>query len=490
MKKKAAFLLALMILLSACSEGAAEGEAAGETSEETEAVVEETTAEKVDPRMLIDDELPEKDFGGRNFIVLGSGNDSFHKYVYTESLNGEVVNDSVFQRNLTLEERFNSKVMSYVPGTTRQEASAAVKTAVQAGDNETFQLCSFHVVESSGLLLQDYYLNWYEIDHINFDKPWWADSTVEDLSINDHCFLAVGDAAVSTISCTYCVFYDKDAAVIYNLENMYDVVKEGRWTVDYVKTVCESVAQDLDGDGAMTENDYYGYSTDFQSNVNTYLWAFGGGVYTRNADGEMEFTYYNEHLVNIYDKVFELLFNTQGVYGQTPHGTGTSMMALGKSLFANGVLHHTTSKLVDFDHEYGIIPYPKYDESQAEYRTMVDGSHEAMSIAKNAVDFEFIGIMTEAMCAESYKQIIPSYYDVCLKQRYASSPDDAEMIELCVDSRVFDFGYVYDNWQGVSFLLQSAVQAQNNNIASTFKSGQKVYKRYYDKVIEKFYPEG
>ena len=58
MKKKIAYLLALMMLLSACSEGAAKEETAGESPAESEANVEETAAENVDPRMLVDDELP------------------------------------------------------------------------------------------------------------------------------------------------------------------------------------------------------------------------------------------------------------------------------------------------------------------------------------------------------------------------------------------------------------------------------------------------
>ena len=73
-------------------------------------------------------------------------------------------------------------------------------------------------------------MNWYEIPHINFDKPWWSDSTVNDLSMNNHCFLAVGDLAVSSISQTYCVIYDKDAAATYGLDDIYSVVRDGKWT--------------------------------------------------------------------------------------------------------------------------------------------------------------------------------------------------------------------------------------------------------------------
>ncbi len=159
------------------------------------------------------------------------------------------------------------------------------------------------------------------------------------------------------------------------------------------------------------------------------------------------------------------------------------------SLFSNALLSYIPANLADFDHDYGVIPYPKYDESQKAYKTMVDGGHEAMAIAKNAVDIEFIGIMTEVLCAESYKSVVPAYYNVCLKQRYSSSPDDAEMIELCVDARVFDFGYVYDNWNGVSFYLQTLINEGNKDITSHFRKNENAVTTYYNKVLALFTEE-
>ncbi len=146
--------------------------------------------------------------------------------------------------------------------------------------------------------------------------------------------------------------------------------------------------------------------------------------------------------------------------------------------------------LSDFNNEYGILPYPKYDEAQQEYKTMVDGGHEAMGIGKQMTDLEFIGTMVEALCAESYKQVLPAFYDVCLKQRYASSVEDAEMIDMCVASRVFDFGYVYDNWKGVSFLFQDYLRTnQHQDISSIYKKKEKAVTKYYEKVISLFYEE-
>jgi len=478
-------ILALLMLLpavSSCSEAPVSEETSAPVAEIAETVPEET--EPVNPRLAIPDNLPERDFGGRDFIVT-MDSESNSKFIWVEELNGEGVNDSVFARNLALQERFNAKVGVDVSGAYQTTCDNILK-AVQAGDNESFQLIACHVVSLGGLVQQGVFLNWYDFDNIDFTQPWWAKSSSEDLTIDDCCYLAVGDAAVSAVAASYCTFYDKDTAAKYSLENMYDVVKEGRWTADYLMETCAKVYVDENGNGVEDADDYFGFASDLQSNVNAFLWAFGGKIMNRNAEGNLEFVYYNEHLVEIIDKAIELYNNTPGVYTDQPHASGGIHFNKMKTLFAVGILSYTTSRISEFENVYGILPMPKFDENQSEYHSMADGSHDALAVAKNVVDYDFVGIMTEAMCAEAYKQIIPAYYDVCLKQRYASSPEDAEMIELCVESRVFDFGYVYDNWKGVSFIMQSMVPTGKNTISSTFKSGQKIYAKYYNKIIEKF----
>ncbi len=459
--------------------------AASESQTETEA---ETT--EIEARKAIPDDLPENDFGGQNFIVLTSDNSDIQKYIATEELNGEGVNDAVYSRNLTISDRFNANigcdfVASY------DTCGSMVEKAVKSGDTESFHMAQYHVVSNSANVLKKLYMNWYDVPHVNFDKPWWSDSNKENLTVNDRCYLAMGDFALTTVSYTYCVYYDKDRIKDFpEIENLYTVVKEGRWTLDYQRKIAELAYSDSNGNGTVDYDDYYGFYTDANSNLNTYLWSCDNQIFTKNADGEMEFGYYSEHLVDVYDKCYALLNETVGTGYTTDHDSGVNKFAKYGTLTANGQLKHAMTTLSDFNNEYGILPYPKYDEAQQEYKTMVDGGHEAMGIGKQMTDLEFIGTMVEALCAESYKQVLPAFYDVCLKQRYASSVEDAEMIDMCVASRVFDFGYVYDNWKGVSFLFQDYLRTnQHQDISSIYKKKEKAVTKYYEKVISLFYEE-
>ena len=244
---------------------------------------------------------------------------------------------------------------------------------------------------------------------------------------------------------------------------------------------------DTNGNSISDSGDYFGLSSDQRSNFNAYLWAGGSKIFDRNAAGELEYTYFDEHLVDLYNACYEMLNNTAGVYTNMEIQSGIDAFSKYSALTCNAFLEHAITYLADFDHEYGVIPYPKYNEDQSEYRTMVDGSHEAMAVGKNAIDLEFVGTMTEVLCAESYKKVMPAYYDVCLKQRYASSQEDAEMIDLCVASRVFDLGYVYDNWNGVSFDFEQLLRDTNKqDITSFYAAKEKAAVAYYDSVVALF----
>lgn len=487
--KKATLLLLVMAMLTAsftaCGETITDDKNGTNNTAKTEVTdtTKETTA--LEARAAVSDDLPEKDFGGRAFKVVTNDNYDTH-YLVAEEQTGEGVNDAIFARNLTVQERYNAEVEAVFGGSHRDCATMVANT-ITAGDGDAFDLIQFHVVANSGNAIKGLYMNWYDVPYINFEKPWWSDSNINDLTINGHTFLAMGDFAVTTIAGTYCMFYDKEEAVNYQLDDMYQVVKDGKWTLDYLKALCEKVYVDANGNGVADEGDYFGMASDQQSNFNTYQWACGNKIFAQNAAGQLEYSYFNEHLVDVYNACYDLINNTGGVYTQMDHEYGVSLFAKYGTLTCNAQLGRAITELVDFDHEYGIIPYPKYNEDQSEYYTMVDGYHEAMAVGKSAVDLEFIGVMTEVLCAESYKQVMPAYYDVCLKQRYASSPEDAEMIDLCVSSRVFDLGYVYDNWNGVSFYFEQLLRGTTRqDITSFYASKEKAAVQYYDKVVALF----
>ena len=117
MKLSSTVSLLLALLLSAnivsCGTGTQHG---ANTSGSDDVTTEpESTTEPVDPASVL--ELPDSDFKGREFRVLGNEGaypqwNNFE--IYAESENGDVVNDAVFRRNRTVEDRYNVKVTQII----------------------------------------------------------------------------------------------------------------------------------------------------------------------------------------------------------------------------------------------------------------------------------------------------------------------------------------------------------------------------------------
>ena len=65
--------------------------------------------------------------------------------------------------------------------------------------------------------------------------------------------------------------------------------------------------------------------------------------------------------------------------------------------------------------------------------------------------------------------------------------DELEPIaDLIMEGRMFDFGYVYNGWDGASFLLSEFVANKNTDFESTYASKEKTINKQYDQVIEFF----
>ena len=60
------------------------------------------------------------------------------------------------------------------------------------------------------------------------------------------------------------------------------------------------------------------------------------------------------------------------------------------------------------------------------------------------------------------------------------------MLDMIMANRVFDLGYVYDNWNGASFWLQDLVKAGKTDFESHYAKNESKVLKYYQKVFDRF----
>lgn len=488
MKKRIISLLLLAAMLAgtvACSEKA-DSKPSDEADAVTDSVSYETEPEELDAleqRKLVKDDLPASDFEGRVFRVIhNNDSDEINNFIAHEEETGDNVLDAIYKRNANVCERFNVKEITFDVSRGCDAVARLVNTTVTSGD-DAFDLVSSHIVSLSGNATHHVLMNWYNMDYVNFEKPWWSSCCIDDLTYHGTALLAIGDMAMSALSYTYCMYFDKGYAEEYQLGDIYQTVHDGSWTVDLLNTYTRDLYSDINGNGKKDKEDFFGLGFRVGSHTNAFLWAFDNPIIKADGDGELEIVFHTEKLDSILEKLNNLANYNQGGFGIQPYLDAINFFKNGNCVFSLGEIGNAVSYFRDMERDFGIIPYPKWNEEQQRYRTSVNGAHEGMAIPLTVQNTEFVSCIIEALCAETYKNVVPEYYDVALKYKGVRDETSIELLDIIIDGRYFDFGFVYDNFQGASFLLQQLVASKSKSFESTYAKSEKSITRWYNKVI-------
>ncbi len=478
--------LALLLLgamaLSACGDSAGTQTEGTGTQASTEPVVTEEPTE-ADIRKAIPDNLPETDMGGYEFRVWSRTRGDFVEDVgFDMEETGEVVDDAIYARNRDVEERFNvDLIQRLMPDDSG--ASAEIVKGISSGE-DTHDVALGQVIAIPKLGTEGYFLDWYEdLPYVNLESPWYIGNAAEALSVAGHAYAMIGEFNLDVLRFTYCMYFNKGIAANYDLENIYDVVSEGRWTHDYLRELSAQIYTDINGDGQKSEDDLLCISGDPYSAVVTYQYAYNNPTYTLDKDGIPQLTLDTSKANSIVEKLNDLYWVTQGGYTQG-WGTGSTAWWNGNLLFYTG-LFQSANGYRELEFDFGIIPYPKYDEAQEQYYTMSDGAHGVMTVPVTVLNPEYCSIIIEALNAETYKQVVPAYYDVSLKVKAARDDESVKALDLLMESRVFDFGYIY-NTGSIAFTIQDLVSKNSNNSESAYASKIKAATKEYEKIVEAY----
>lgn len=132
--------------------------------------------------------------------------------------------------------------------------------------------------------------------------------------------------------------------------------------------------------------------------------------------------------------------------------------------------------------DYGVIPYPKFDENQKDYITHVGGASPIMVIPlQNTSDDERLGNILEAMCEASYRITRPAYYETALKEKGTRDEESKQILDLILDSRTYDLAYI--SASGLAWMIGGMIAAENDAFARQWqKQGERVQATLQDLV--------
>ena len=457
-----AALLMLSLLVSCGSAETAETEEADTAAQtQTETEPEETT------RANYPDDLPEKDFGGKDYIIC---NQQVKQYeIYSEELNGEACNDSVFHRNVEIEERFNVKIGALVNETPED----VLKEAAISGD-AAFTIAGYVDYKAYVPIAAGAALNWNDVPYVDQEQPWHNKLANEPSTINGKLFAITSDLSISALQYTYAIFVNYKLSTDYGYppEDLYRIVFDGDWTLDTFTEIVKDVWIDTDGDSVHDGDDVHGYSM-YPNCTTSDVWlaALDLPVATINNDGTYSVDFFCEKTVSALEKTIALHTAGEGVYLKAPAWRQIPVdFCNGKIMMTQMYFGETTESLKDMEDTYGILPMPKFDENQTEYLTNAWDQYTVFSVPVTAPDTEFVGIIYEALSAETWRSVFPAYYDTALKSRYSADPEVAEIVDMIMEGRQFEFSFQFgEDLQNLPYLFRKTLAAKSTDIASQYE---------------------
>lgn len=487
-----ALLMCQTVALTSCSESTDNAETTGSgTSTNTSTDASATPAEEENgetERLYAN--VPDVNYDGYTFTIFCTSNSEYgviQNDFAAEELNGEAINDARFNRNITVSDKVNIKLTTVEATTSGHDTGYnELSRAVTAGTTYDFATACGYT--TSKLSMNNYLYDLTKVPYLDLGAKWWDQVANESLMILDQLFYTTGDITTSDNDATYCIMFNKKLMDDYGFGNMYDMVKNGTWTVDQFINFASQASTDLDGNGVMDNKDRYGaliWDDTMMGVVN----CTGEKCAVVNDEGLIELTLNSEKTVNVLDKFLAFAIDKNVAYAyQRTNWTDTLLVTMfsgDQALFLTQLIQ-LVPKMREMDSDFGILPYFKYDEAQEQYYTTIGSWHSVFyCVPTNQADVSRTGVVSELLANEALYELTPAYYDKTLKGKTTRDEESSEMLDIIFANRVYDLGW-YFQFGNYNESVMNMFRNYQNNFASMYKAGEKVANKLIQKTNEAF----
>ena len=474
-------MVILFITLASCSEKT-ESNSSDITVSET-APINETVSET---EMLYPD-LPEMNYDGYTFNVLhfedNLGGKPQFWVITADTENGDAINDAVYKRNLAVEEKYNIKFNLITHGDYNTINSNVMKS-VNSGEN-AYDIVYQRMYNVPSLISGGYLIDLNTLPYVDFDMPWWDSNSTNNISIDKKVFLAATDINIMDKNATYVVLFSKKHAENYNLPDMYGIVDSGQWTMDKLLELSSNISIDLNGDDKMDKNDFFGILGRHDAMASLFRGAGCLIAGKDNADLPV-LSFESEYNYSVIDKILDVMYSEDFV---NLHTRGISepefsaMVANDQGLFAFTMLAEV-SVLRSSELDFGILPIPKYSESNEKYHNLVSVHWTGLlSVPVTNPELERTGMILEAWAAESHYTLQPAFYDINLVGKALRDVESERMLDLIFENRVYDTGDIF-NFSDFSYQFLLFAAKNSRDVASFYASFEEKVQVEIDKLID------
>ncbi len=367
----------------------------------------------------------------------------YQRYFFADDAGTDAMTKALYERELAVEEHLGVDIGYSLTGTI-QDVRTKMQELVMTGD-DTYHLFLTHCIAGlSAMITEKLLYDFNNFEYIDMSAEWWNQQAFDALNVGGHNYYAVSDYMLSDPNC---ILFNKEMIEELNLEDPYQLVLDGEWTIDKMMELMNKATRD-DGDGKWTYLDTYGLTTPFDWFCNSFIFSSEVDLVTRNAEGEFEFAFDNERAYQMVDKLDALLggsdtlvfqYSGSGAIEENIDDDKYVDISKGRSLFSISNIAFLYS-LRDVDLEFGVLPYPMLDNTQDGYCT--NDWSGLMCVPKTVQNTDMVGKVIELLSYYS-EDVRYAYYDLMLGEKLTRDPESKQMLDIIFDGVAYNAGVNY-----------------------------------------------
>ncbi len=435
-----------------------------------------------------DDGVGIRDYGGRTIRFLGWEEGYKNEFEVSEEemqASESTLKQAIYMRNEAVKGRLNVDLQwSYSTGLAGTEDVYVSKAKSLVQSQKVDILASYSRV-SAMLMLQGLTQDLKSISTIDLSDPWWSSGILENSSVNNRIYFAAGDISWTLMGNTIAFCYNKNIMNKnpglldqFEVDSMYELVMEGKWTLESMRKLAQTVATGrvygITGYAVPTDAFYKGCDLDYMEVDPT----TGNQIISpdQNSGKANSVVSQMTELFTSSASAVRLKYD-QTLYCANTHNDSNPInpeWQSGKSLFVfNPIVSITDYKFNELSFDFGVLPMPKYDEEQTEYKTIPDFEYSTVSVPRqiSKENAEIYGAVLTVMASEGFMRTARAYYSEVLKKQSSNNVEDYNMWDTIKDSIDLDGGRLFDNaidkktmiWGAFRGALQDKADSMTSN---------------------------
>lgn len=488
MKKWLIYVLLSAMLLQGCNTKVEN------TTADTTATVQDAVTTEAETEYT----LPTADYDGYTFTIAGrelSQNSwsvlAKNPYVQEEQT-GEVIDDALWTRQDLVQNSYNV-TMAYFPFNV--ENPNGVINSLLAGDNayDTVECNAWYI--SKFLNYGNLFVDYLATDIVDLTNSWWEQKAIDTFSVGGKLYVLTGDALLLHPVSLDVLYLNKQMVEDYQLEDPYTLVKNGQWTLDAMQNMSMVVAGDLNGDGKMyIEDDAFGLMAS-DTSLLYFIQGAGFRITEKDADDLPSLCLYNEKNADILSKVQTILqdtsvnYNSALIPAKKSVGEAFYNLVLPSFKEGRGLFHFNwifiAMDLRDMEIDFGMLPMPKQDAAQTEYRSINCTNWDMFTMVPNTGEdgIHRAGNILEALGYYGKEYVTPAVLEKSVYTKSSRDEESKEMLDIICSTVCYDAAAVYD-WGGMIEFFRNFGNKTNAQFASAYAANESKMQEAMNATIE------